>query len=293
MMKHQPQCHLPPPPKQVISAKTTGMAAIGIAVLAALVHPLASVVPLLFYVILCFTAPLLPGFSFFLPIISRGPSHKQAVALTFDDGPNPASTTPLLDLLDRHGVRATFFVNGHRAAQFPQLIRQMTTGGHTIGNHTYTHDNLIMFKSTQALHSEIERTQHALQALSVHPLTFRPPVGVTSPRLGPVLKQMGMYTVNFSCRAGDRGNRRIHDLSDRILGKLRSGDIIMLHDIPPRKSQTPEAWLRQVDRLLTGIRKRDLRIVPLSDLIDRPVMAEDIKKDAVSEDNCAEPRSAS
>ena len=273
-MKQRSPNHLPPPSKQIASARACGIGAIVLSLAAALLHPWAAVIPLLLFVVLCFTAPLLPRFSFFLPIISRGPSEKRAVALTFDDGPNPRSTPELLNLLERQRVRATFFVNGRRAEKFPDLIRQIASRGHTIGNHTYSHDNLIMFKSTQALKSEIEKTQLVLQELKVSPLTFRPPVGVTNPKLGPVLEQLGLYTVNFSRRAGDRGNRRIHDLAERILGKLRSGDIIMLHDIPPRNGGTGEEWLNQVDRLISGIRRKNLDVIPLSELIDRPVMAD-------------------
>ena len=287
-MNRRPQTRLPPLPKQTFSAKTVGVIAIVLSMLAALIHPLASVIPLSLFVILCFTAPLLPGFSFFLPIVSRGSSKKQSVALTFDDGPNPISTPPLLDLLTRHGVIATFFVNGHRAEQFPDLIRRIISHGHTIGNHTYAHDNLIMFKRALSLKSEIEKTQRVLRIQKVHPLTFRPPVGVTSPRLGPVLEQMGMYTVNFSRRAGDRGNRRIDNLSGRILGKLRSGDIIMLHDTPPRNGNTLKAWLTEVDHMLEGIRKKMLKVIPLSELIDRPVMAEDMEK-GIESDPVAQP----
>ncbi len=287
-MNRRPQTRLPPLPKQTFSAKTVGVIAIVLSMLAALIHPLASVIPLSLFVILCFTAPLLPGFSFFLPIVSRGSSKKQSVALTFDDGPNPISTPPLLDLLTRHGVSATFFVNGHRAEQFPDLIRRIISHGHTIGNHTYTHDNLIMFKRALSLKSEIEKTQRVLRIQKVHPLTFRPPVGVTSPRLGPVLEQMGMYTVNFSRRAGDRGNRRIDNLSGRILGKLRSGDIIMLHDTPPRNGNTLKAWLAEIDHLLVGIRKKKLKVIPLSELIDRPVMVEDMEK-VIESDPVAQP----
>ena len=279
-MKPRLPKYLPPVPKRITPAKAFGTGAIGLSLLAALVHPLAAVLPLLLFLILCFTAPLLPGFGFFLPVVSRGPSERLAVALSFDDGPNPASTPPLLDLLDRHGVRATFFVNGNRVEQYPELIRQIISKGHTVGNHTYAHDNLIMLKSARALKSEIEKTQRVLHDLGVHPLTFRPPVGVTSPKLGPVLEQVGMYAVNFSCRAGDRGNRRIADLADKILGKLRSGDIIMLHDTPPRNGGTRAEWLNEIDNLIAGIKKKNLNVIQLADLIDLPVMAEEIEVQA-------------
>jgi len=83
-MRHDPQRKYSPLPKQAAPAKVVGIVAIVLSLLAALIHPLASIVPLLLFVILCFTAPLLPGFSFFLPIVSRGSPAKQAVAVTFD-----------------------------------------------------------------------------------------------------------------------------------------------------------------------------------------------------------------
>lgn len=228
--------------------------------------------PLLLFTVLCFTAPFLPGFSFYLPIVSRGPADKQAVAVTFDDGPDPASTPELVHLLSRYHASATFYVNGCRAERHPYLIRQMVSKGHTIGNHTYSHDNLIMLKSTGALKKEIDKAQRVLHRLGVFPCTFRPPVGITSPRLNSVLNPLGMYTVNFSCRAGDRGNRKINRLSKKILQKLRSGDIIMLHDIPLSDEKMKQYWLAEVERILTGIKKKKLAILPLAELIDRPVM---------------------
>lgn len=273
-MNLSPPNRLPQHSNRATPAKIAGIIAIGAALPAALIHPLASAVPLLLFLIICFTAPLLPGFSFFLPIVSRGRTDTQAVALTFDDGPDPVSTPALLDLLDRHRASATFYVTGKRAEQYPELIRQMVDRGHTVGNHSYRHDNLIMFKRSAALKDEIVKAQHVLRELGVFPATFRPPVGVTSPKLGPVLRSLGMYTVNFNRRAGDRGNRQISAISRKILGKLRAGDIIMLHDIPPRNGGTLGEWLNEVDRMLCGIEEKGLKVIPLAELIGYPVMAE-------------------
>ena len=233
-------------------------------------------VPLSVFVLLCAIAPLLPGVGFFLPVISRGRPGKKAVALTFDDGPNPLSTPELLDLLSRRRVYATFFVNGDKSARLPEMIREILDRGHTLGNHTYRHDNFIMLKRSRTLLNEIVKTQQVLEAFGITPLAFRPPVGVTSPRLGKVLRETGMFVVNFSRRAGDRGNRRVNHISGRILKHLRDGDIIMLHDTPPRGGNTREEWHREVDRLLSGIEERGLRVVPLSALIGRPVMRKNI-----------------
>ncbi len=229
--------------------------------------------PLGLFLLCCCVAPFLPGAGFFLPVISRGNPGRNGVALTFDDGPDPETTLPLLELLARHQVHATFFVNGHKAAHHPDLMRQMLERGHSVGNHTYTHDNFIMLKSHRALLREITRTQEALAQFGVIPHAFRPPVGVISPRLAAVLRQTGLYAVNFSRRAGDRGNRRVQGIAARILGRLRPGDIIMLHDTRPHGAGQHEHWLREIDQVLLGIRERRLAVVPLAVLIDRPVMS--------------------
>jgi peptidoglycan/xylan/chitin deacetylase (PgdA/CDA1 family) len=152
------------------------------------------------------------------------------------------------------------------------MVLDIIARGHTIGNHSYSHDNFIMFKHTKTLVREIERAQQAFGRLGITPLTFRPPVGVTNPRLAVALEQTGLTIVNFSRRAGDMGNRRIKHLARRILNRLRSGDIIMLHDIPPKKAGLLPYWLDQLRQILSGIEARGITVQPLSDVIERPVM---------------------
>lgn len=257
---------------KVSLAERTGFVALAMALLLGLIHVNLAIIPLTLFLLLCFTAPLIPGLSFFLPIVSRGDAAKNGVALTFDDGPDPVSTPKLLELLKQYQVKATFFVNGQNAEKYPKLIQDILSKGHTIGNHTYSHDNFIMLKTSRRLMKEIEDTQRALEPFGVIPIAFRPPVGVTSPRLKNVLKKLGMYTVNFNRRAGDLGNRRIGKISKRILKNLKSGDIVMLHDIKPRSKASLHIWFNEIDQLLAGIKNRPLKILPLAELIDRPVM---------------------
>ncbi|MFH0727349.1 MAG: polysaccharide deacetylase family protein [Pseudomonadota bacterium] len=254
-------------------AERIGFGALALALALSLLDLQLSVLPLSAFLLLCFTAPFLPGFSFFLPIISRGRSGAKAVALTFDDGPDPVSTPNLLDLLSRHSAVATFFVTGKNAAAHPGIIEAILSRGHTIGNHTHGHDNFIMLKSSKVLRSEIAATQQVLAHFGVIPLVFRPPVGVTSPRLAAVLRETGMVAVNFSRRARDRGNREVRGISQRILCGLGAGDILMLHDTRPHNAALYHRWLNEIDRVLYGIREKGLAIIPLSTLIDRPVMA--------------------
>jgi len=195
------------------------------------------------------------------------------VALTFDDGPDPVTTPLLLQLLERYRAPATFFLTGQKAVRYPHLVRAILKGGHQIGNHGFRHDNLVMLKNRKALAHEISAAQDALRAFGIVPQAFRPPVGITNPRLGSVLNQMGMFAVTFRRRAGDFGNRRIRHLSRRVLRDVQPGEILLLHDLFPGDSDRCLLWLREIERILRGLGDRGLEVMPLPDLIGRPVMA--------------------
>jgi len=249
-----------------------GFASFAAAILLCFIDVQLSTVPLAIFLLLCVAAPFLPRSSFFLPTVSSGKSGEKAVAITFDDGPDPRSTPALLQLLLKNQIQGTFFVTGQKASRHPELIRDILSLGHSIGNHSYHHDNFIMLRGAKALKKEIQSTQEILQRLGITPLAFRPPVGITNPRLWKVLRELGMYNVNFSCRAIDAGNRWIKNLSTRILKRLRPDDIIALHDIGPRGDAAFSYWLNEIGLILSGIRERGFAIYPLSQLIGRPVM---------------------
>lgn len=260
------------PPGLFSIAERAGMVAFVTAALLALINPALATVPLTLFILLCAVMPFFSTLGFFLPVISRGPAARKYVALTFDDGPDPVTTPMLLNLLALHRTPATFFITGRKAIQHPELIRAILDHGHTLGNHSYNHDNCIMFKNSALLRQEIVATQQVLQRFGITPRVFRPPVGITNPRLARALKGTQLYVVNFNRRAMDRGNRRIAHLSRRILKHLRPGDIIMLHDTRPKNRRLITHWRAEVDRILGGIEARGLTVIPLAELIQRPVM---------------------
>lgn len=233
--------------------------------------PTAAAAPLGAFVLACLAAPFFPQAGFFLPVIHRGAGDRRAVALTFDDGPDPVATPRLLDLLARHAAPATFFVVGRRAEAAPDLVREILARGHTLGNHSYRHDPFLMLRSRERLRAEIVRTQAVLHALGVRPRVFRPPVGITNPRLPAVLGELDLACVTFSCRAGDFGNRRIGGLAHRILGRVRPGAIILLHDGAPPGRDGVQEWLAEVEKVLVGLEAQGYRVLPLAELIGRPV----------------------
>jgi len=240
--------------------------------------------PLIIFVLLCFITPIFPQISFFLPIISRGKRGTKGVALTFDDGPDPAVTPLLLNMLKNKGVTATFFVTGVRAERYPDIIRSILAGGHTLGNHSYSHSPFLMLKRLTTLQNEIASLQSIFLKFGVVPLTFRPPVGITSSRLWRVLLENGMFCVNFSRRAADFGNRRVTKLASRILAKVVPGDIILLHDVAPRQGDVTELLL-EFSILIEGLKERGMEILPLSRVIGREVMQYGVP---VGENNVAE-----
>jgi peptidoglycan/xylan/chitin deacetylase (PgdA/CDA1 family) len=106
----------------------------------------------------------------------------------------------------------------------------------------------------------------------VNTLAFRPPVGLVNPKLFPILEELGMYCVTFSCRAGDAGNRYVKAISRKILKKIKADDIILLHDALPLDTSDSEILLTEIDTLLSGLKLQGLDVVPLAVLIDREVV---------------------
>ena len=227
--------------------------------------------PLGIFIVLCLVAPFRPSSNFFLPVISRGTCGRKAVALTFDDGPDPITTPELLRLLKKYRATGTFFVTGQRVVRHPELTREIVAQGHSLGNHSFRHDLLAAFRSVRTLQSEIEATQRALKELGIVPLAYRPPMGITSPRLRRIMQQEGMFVVNFSCRAWDGGNRRIRNLSHRILKRVRPNDILLLHENLPEASLLSH-WSAEMELVLKGLQEKGLEVLPLADVIGRPVM---------------------
>jgi peptidoglycan/xylan/chitin deacetylase (PgdA/CDA1 family) len=236
------------------------------------VNPLLAAAIALFYILLCVTESFFPQTNFLLPVISRGQTGENMVALTFDDGPAEPTTRQVLDLLDKYSVQATFFVSGINALRYPEIIKDIVSRGHNIGNHSLSHNPLLMLTSFNNLYREISDAQEVLRRIGISTRAFRPPVGIVNPKLSPILDKLGMFCVTFSCRAFDAGNFHVKYLGSKILKKVKADDIILLHDVPPRRKEDSEVLLPEIERLLAGIIAKGLRIVPLSDLINKEVM---------------------
>jgi uncharacterized membrane protein/peptidoglycan/xylan/chitin deacetylase (PgdA/CDA1 family) len=248
-----------------------GIAALALAAAAAPLWPAAAAAPLALFIGACLAAPFFPGWGFFLPTHPRGPRAGRRVAITFDDGPAPATLGPLLALLAREGVRATFFLVGRRVEEYPAAVGEILAAGHTVGNHSWSHDPLLMLRSLRRLEDDVRACQELLARHGAAPFLFRPPAGITNPRLPIVLRRLGLTCVTFRVRPLDFGNTRLERLPARVLGRVGPGDLVVLHDSSPGPERLG-AWLDAVAQVVRGLRASGLEIVPLETLLGRPVM---------------------
>lgn len=163
---------------------------------------------------------------------------QNTIALTFDDGPHPQYTPDLLDVLKELDVKATFFVIGYKAEQYPEIIKRIVGEGHTLGHHSYCHKNNFAWLSTQKVKEEIQKTIDLLESISgKKSIYFRPPFGVTNPNIARAVKELKLTSVGWSLRSYDT-TYTPDMVINKIRKKVKSGDIILLHDHLSTTSQT-------------------------------------------------------
>ena len=160
------------------------------------------------------------------------PGH---IALTFDDGPNDPHTQRLLDVLAKHNARATFFLIGKYVRQRPEIARAIQAAGHEIGNHTYSHPNLI-FVSAARLRQELTDCGKALEdALGTKVSLFRPPFGGRRPNVLRTARSLGLAPVLWSVTGYDWNARSAEFILGKVSPRLESsgarrGEVVLLHD---------------------------------------------------------------
>jgi peptidoglycan/xylan/chitin deacetylase (PgdA/CDA1 family) len=170
-----------------------------------------------------------PSSQLFGPTLRRLPVPR-GIALTFDDGPNPAVTPRLLDLLERYGARATFFLIGRHVRACPDLAAEIAEREHAIGNHTDSHPNLI-WKTPAAIRRELLACRDAILSVTgCAPMWMRPPYGFRGPQLAAVARQTGHQAVVMWNRLAWDWKAQDAALVIERLRPVRNGDIVLLHD---------------------------------------------------------------
>jgi peptidoglycan/xylan/chitin deacetylase (PgdA/CDA1 family) len=162
--------------------------------------------------------------------IGSAPGRRE-LALTFDDGPNDPYTLHVLEVLAKHGVTATFFMIGRYVKRRPEIAAAVARGGHVIGNHTFTHPNLI-FRTPAQVRSEIAACEQALDDAVErnHSPLFRPPWGARTPLVLRTVRELGMTPVLWSVTGFDWNATSAADIKNEVVRQVRGGDVVLLHD---------------------------------------------------------------
>ena len=161
--------------------------------------------------------------------IGLRPGSRQ-VALTYDDGPNDPYTGRLLEVLEGHGVKATFFLVGRFVEQRPEIARAVVEAGHAVGSHTWDHPNLI-FASSAEVRRQLQKTQQAiLDATGVDVRLFRPPFGGRRPVTLRIARDMGLVPVMWNVSCYDWKPISTDEIVRRAERQIRGGNVILLHD---------------------------------------------------------------
>ena len=194
-----------------------------------------------------------------------GDGDRPLVALTFDDGPNPATTRKLLQVLREYGVPATFFVLGDRASKWPKLLADIRNDGHELGNHSWSHGSLRSMPPHR-IREELDDTNAAIARVTgATPGLFRPPFGRYAPSSLQIVGERGMNYVLWSVDGLDWGSEA-DEIARRVVADTHCGDIVLLHDATPKTAEALPAIIR-------GLRAKGLGFATVSDLTGLPAVA--------------------
>ena len=156
---------------------------------------------------------------------------RREIAITIDDGPDPEVTPAVLDLLDRHAARATFFCIAERARAHAALCREIVARGHSVQNHSDRHGHSFSLLGPKAIARELAAAQDTVAEITGElPRFFRAPAGLRNPFLAPVLQRFDLQLVSWTRRGFDTVQRDPAAMLARLAGRLRAGDILLAHD---------------------------------------------------------------
>ncbi len=190
----------------------------------------------------------------------EAPDHKKYVALTFDDGPHHTLTPEVLSILKKEGAKGTFFVVGNRAETYPDLISQISSEGHDVGNHTWNHISLAKNATETGLKS-LKKTNDLITGITGKRCNIvRPPYGATSARVRTMLQENGWHQILWDSDSRDWQNKNPDVILYRVMKSFEPGGIILFHDIHPGAA-------KMLPTLIRALKSEGYRCVTISELI--------------------------
>ena len=188
---------------------------------------------------------------------------EKRIALSFDDGPLTGKTDKILDVLDKYGVKATFFMVGSQALYCPETAMRVVSDGHEIGNHTNNHKSLAAL-SEHELDNEIALAEEAIySACGYIPSLFRPPEGVCTEKISKAAKLRGYSIIMWSVDTLDWQGKGADVIAENVLTNVKSGAVILMHDGIFAKSHTAEA----LEIIIPALQSEGYTFVTVGELI--------------------------
>jgi peptidoglycan-N-acetylglucosamine deacetylase len=195
-------------------------------------------------------------------------------ALTFDDGPNPRSTPAVLEVLARHGAKATFFMLGDNVRRYRSLARRVTEEGHEAGVHGDTHWPLPLLLPG-GIRAQVMRCAEEIEgATGRKPLHYRPPFGFMSPGQARFVRSLGYQPVLGDVYPEDAHRPGVARIVRRVLPRLRAGSILILHDGSPLGPADRDQTVEALEVILTQVGRSGWRAMSVSDLPGTEVVAD-------------------
>ena len=196
------------------------------------------------------------------------------LGLTYDDGPNDPHTLRLLEVLARHNVKATFFVIGRYLKQRPDIARELVRAGHIVGNHTFSHPNLIFASARQTAMQLRDCEQALTDAVGEHSRLFRPPFGGRRPATLKIARALGLEPVMWNVTGWDWKGKPSEYLERKVIQQIRGGDVVLLHDgshaaFGADRSQTVIA----TDRLLARYKSEGYEFVTIPEMMGKEAIS--------------------
>ncbi|PSL47610.1 peptidoglycan/xylan/chitin deacetylase (PgdA/CDA1 family) [Chitinophaga niastensis] len=227
----------------------------------------AYLLPGLFFLPLIIWGVMNIGSGFFIKVTCYANTTEKVVALSFDDGPQPAYTPEILDILKKTQVPAVFFCIGKNIEGNENLLKRIHEEGHVIGNHTYSHHFWFDMKpSGKMLEDMQEMDTFAIDVTGLQPRLFRPPYGVTNPNLARAIKAGDYLPVGWNIRSLDTVAKDENKLLDKIINELKPGAVILLHD-------TCKITADILPQLITAIRQQGYRLERIDKMLKLPAYA--------------------
>jgi peptidoglycan-N-acetylglucosamine deacetylase len=225
-------------------------------------------IPLYLYFLLLFIYSLIVFYgcinirsNFFVKAICAANIPEKEIAISFDDGPVATNTAAILEILQQQNIKAVFFCIGSRIAGHEDILKQIYSAGHIIGNHSYSHHFWFdMFSSKKMLNDLRQMDDEVKKVIGIKPTLFRPPYGVTNPNLKTAIVKGKYSAIGWSVRSMDTVIKDEKKLLTKVTAAIQPGAVFLFHD-------TSIATIKMLPTFLQEVKKRGYNIVPLDKLL--------------------------